>query len=309
MSTVNLSASLSSLQRFATTDPECRSALERVRPILAALAASAVTSVNGDIPTMASIALGAHPDCVRYRDELAALPGDYARALDALPDAARAAVQAQADVAATATPDDETATLADECLRAREMLATALFALADHGYADAQQVHENLAGKSRLDLGRNTLALVTIFEKHWPSVGSKTAVTADELRLVRVLAERLLESVGVKEHGPLVPQEAIDLRDRAFSYFTQTYAKVRRAIRFVRDEAGDGDTIAPSLWSRNAPSSRSANDHAGTRDTTNGAPATSAVSTGGSVSTAVAASASVAAAAAAGVPQNRPFEA
>ncbi len=253
-----ISESIPSLNRFAATDPECLAALERVRPHLAAIPAHDVTPVNGDIPTMASIALGAHPDCVRHRAEIAALPGDYAAALDALPDAARAAVQAQANVAASTEANDDAALFGDDCTKARELLATALLALAASGYADARQVHDNITGKSRVDIARNTLALVTMLEERWSRVSAKTAVTAEELRAMRVLAERLIESVGVKDHGPLAPHAVSDTRDRAFIFFTETYGKVRRAIQFVRGEAGDGDKIAPSLWSKSPSPARPA---------------------------------------------------
>lgn len=302
---INLSESIPSLNRFASSDPECLAALERVRPSLAAIPEHDVTGVNGDIPTMASIALGAHPDCVRHRAEIAALPGDYAAALDALPDAARAAMQAQANVAAAAAADDEAATLGDDCTKARELLATALLALAAHGYADARQVRDSMTGKSRLDVGRNTLAMVTMMEERWTRVSTKTAFTAEELRAVRVLAERLIESVGVKEHGPLTPRDEIDTRDRAFAYFAQTYGKVRRAIQFIRGEAGDGDRIAPSLWSKSAAPARAAAKPADGADGSTDAPATGTQTPGTTVPSSPVVTPH---APPAGVPQNSAFE-
>jgi len=136
-----------------------------------------------------------------------------------------------------------------------------------------------------------------MLEERWDRVHTKTAVTAEALRAVRVVAERLIDSVGVREHGPLAPQADIDTRDRAFTYFTKTYAKVRRAIQFVRGEEGDGDKIAPSLWSKSAAPTRPAADPAighaaggggsgvGGADGSTEAPATPTKSLGTSVST------------------------
>ncbi len=225
-------------------------ALERVRARLAQYGAAEILAVNGDIPVMATIAFGALPDCERFRTELAALPGCL-DALDALHDAASAAVEADTRFAVASRPRDRTGALANECIRARRLLATALLALSDHGFFDGKKVRESLLGKSRPAIARDVITLATLFELRWHDVRGRTAVTEEMLRGARVLAEQLMDAVGAKTHGPIGRDAAADLRDRAFTYFVKTYDTVRRGIRFVRDSVGDAERVAPSLWSSN----------------------------------------------------------
>jgi len=130
----------------------------------------------------------------------------------------------------------------------REQLFADAQGLGRRGLLEASQVDKLRSGVGYKNVAFDVLGLVGLFRERAQALAGKTAVTAQELDHAAERAQQLVTAVGLKEQSSVGVTAAALLRQQAFTLFTQAYDEARRAIGFLRWHAGDGDTIAPSLW-------------------------------------------------------------
>ena len=106
---------------------------------------------------------------------------------------------------------------------------------------------ELAGGTGYRDMAFDVLQLVGAFRKDWASIELHTPVTSTELDQSEALANVLVTTLGENGQADSNSSPSAELRRRAYTYFVQTYDEVRRAITYLRWEAGDADEIAPSL--------------------------------------------------------------
>jgi len=88
--------------------------------------------------------------------------------------------------------------------------------------------------------------------EEWPKISEHAHTTLDEVTTAYRVAARLTRIVGLREQGPARLSAATELRMRAFTVLIRTYEETRDAIAYVRRHQGDGDSIAPSLYTGKA---------------------------------------------------------
>jgi hypothetical protein len=67
-----------------------------------------------------------------------------------------------------------------------------------------------------------------------------------------VSESELVPIIGLTDQAPATLGESASIRQKAFALFVRTYENARRAVLYLRSEAGDGDDIAPSLYANRA---------------------------------------------------------
>jgi hypothetical protein len=221
---------------------------ERVEAEVRAVPERDLVLVNLDVPSAVATALGAWPEIVQRREEVAALKGVDIAKFDKIRDYAFALGHAHSEYRAALGPADPIGTLAEEVTEAREQLFADAQGLGRRGLLEASRVEKLRSGVGYKNVAFDVLGLVGLFRERAQDLAGKTAVTAQELDQAAELAQRLVTAVGLKEQSPATITAAALLRQQAFTLFTQAYDEARRAIGFLRWHAGDSDTIAPSLW-------------------------------------------------------------
>lgn len=223
---------------------------ERVKAELDALDPDDLVQVNLDVTSAVTTTLGVVPEVKNLRETIAReLPSFDLAAFDKLEDYAYALHHAQAGyLAATQPPDDIQAT-AEEAQKARDQLKKDATALAGRGLLDGNQVGQLKGGNSHRNLALDLEILHRILKTAWPSIEGKSAITLEELQKASKLSLALMRAVGLREQGPAVLAAAVDTRLRAFTKFREVYENTRRAVAYLRADAGDADAIIPSLFS------------------------------------------------------------
>ena len=225
-------------------------ALERVRKEAEALREDELATINMDIPVAVSTALGALANVRAMREEVVTeLPKHPIESIDRLDTYAYAAWYAHLLALPASTSPAIVKTLEDEATPLREDLLGDAESLARRKKLDAKTVAEIRAGSGQVDKANDLVALAALFTHKWADIHDKTTATEAEIQRAAELGPLLLAALGVREVGAATaPNEAADLRKRAFTLFVNAYDQCRRAAAYLRWDEGDADELVPSLW-------------------------------------------------------------
>ncbi|HEU4405439.1 MAG TPA: hypothetical protein VFS43_09135 [Polyangiaceae bacterium] len=226
-------------------------ALELLRAEIDALPRGEARRINVNVPAAAILALGALPKIMALRDTmLAKLVDPPLEALDKLADYALAAAQAHARVSPRGEGETRVRTLLNEAGPLRERMLLNAESLANFGLLDATRVASIRRGAGHVDTAQDLLALSAVFGEAWPTLASKTPLTAADVARAAQLGELLLEALGHRQSGAdgsADPDAAEERLAKAYELFFRAYDECRRAVIYLRWHEGDADQIAPSL--------------------------------------------------------------
>jgi hypothetical protein len=239
---------------ISSSSPElAQAALDKLRPRLAALRPEEVLPVNVDIPTAASIALGAHERMLELRPAIVEhLHSHAVELLDELPTYALAAWYAHLISLPAADNGDRARKLMEEAVPLRESLLVAAEALAHRGLLDPGRVADIRAGQGNIDRASDLVGLADLFLQAWPQIAQKTAVDRAEVERAAALGPELLAALGSRglaEKQRSSP-ETRDLRARAFTLLLNAYEECARAVTYLRWHEDDAEAFAPTLRPR-----------------------------------------------------------
>ena len=209
---------------------------------------SGEVQVNADIPTAASIALGAYGRMIQLRPLIVEqLPRHPVELLDELPSYAAAALYAHLISLPPAGNGERLNKLLDEAAPSRDALLLAAEALAPRGLLDADKVAGIRSGLGNLDRANDLAALADIFKQAWPQIASKTAVERAEVDRAASLGMELLVALGEKGLGErrASTPEARELRARGFTLLINAYEQCTRAVAYLRAQEDDLDAYVP----------------------------------------------------------------
>jgi hypothetical protein len=207
--------------------------------------------VNLDIMFAVATALGRIAGLKRFRTELASLPGFDIERFDKLETYALAAGHAHAlHVRATSSPD--VTALVEAATGLREILLADATALGRRGLIGTRSLTTLKGPLGYRNLAFDLSALSSALSEAWPRLEGKTAITMGELSEARLLCDRLLSAVSLRERASSSASATAMARQRAFTLFTRAYDQTRRAFTYLRWEHGDVDELVPSLYDRRA---------------------------------------------------------
>ena len=203
-----------------------------------------------DLSTAVTTVRGALPEILAHREEMRKLVGLDQRLIDGLEDYALAAAEANALYDVAIPPREDIAALNQEALALRERFRDDVVALAGRGLIDRARLtpFKGLVGYKNVAF--ELVDYVTLLWEAWPEIQGKTAVTLEELEKAKQLGEHLTLLAGLRDQAPAVAAEAARVRKQALALLVRSYDEVRRALSFLRWREDDGDSIAPSLYTR-----------------------------------------------------------
>lgn len=227
---------------------------KKVEEQILALSSNDTGRVTADVPTAASIALGALANLEQLRPEFARLAdgGKAIQALDSLHDYALAAFFAHLEMAPDAS-QGELARLLEQARPLRENLLRVAEGLAGFGLLSAAAVASIREGSGNLDLAKDLTQLGALFSSNWEAVSSKVPFERALVDEASRLGTVLLRTIGAREVGEVRrdPNNGWEsLRARAFRLLMNAYEELRRATQYVRWYEGDAVAYVPSLHAR-----------------------------------------------------------
>jgi hypothetical protein len=233
----------------ATVQPRVRSALESVRPELAAIGENKLEPIMLEIQHATSTARGALTEIMTLRPQIvAAVPGFDVNALDKLELYALALLQADASLRIATASSEPLVALGEEGARLRALMLSDANALALRGLLNGASLSHLKGPNGYRNISADILAMATLLRSNWGTISNKTGVSLEELDRAEVVAEQLNKLVGDREQAPATAAAVSLERQQVYTLFVRAYDQVRRAVTFLRWDKGDADEIAPSLY-------------------------------------------------------------
>ncbi len=234
-------------RNFDPNHPAFTRALADLRPQLDALASDRLETIRHDVEAAVVLAIGVAPKAMALEAAARAELGEpAAAAFELLERAARACGRAHADHLINLHGAD-LEEMVGSLSETRSLLLLEAQSLVQRKRMSASLLAELAGGTGYRAMGFDVLQLVGAFRKEWPAIEAHTPVTVLELDQAEALANALVTTLGDNDQAQSQSSPSADLRRRAYTLFVQTYDEVRRAVTFLRWEAGDADEIAPSL--------------------------------------------------------------
>jgi hypothetical protein len=220
----------------------------RVLPEIEALPVEELIPVNLDVPVAITTSLGALPEILALRDQIANLPHSPIRVIDGIENYAFALSVANSQYLSAVRPADDLEELTEEGTKVRETLALTAEMLAHHGLIDKNTLNNLQGPNGYRNLASDLGVLSNVLRDAWPNIQGKCAIEFSEIERATKLGQRLMRVVGLREQGPAIIAKATDVRNRAFTLLTRAYDEARRAVTYLRWHDGDVDRVAPSLY-------------------------------------------------------------
>jgi hypothetical protein len=280
-----------------------REAYERAAPAAQALKAEDLITINIDVPSAVTTAVGALPQIMPFREKAAALPGFDVSAFDQLETYTFATGVAHTLYMGASAGPAELVKLNEQAMDLRNILYADAVALATRGLISGDRIGEFKANIGYKNLAFDLMALSGVIRQSWDKIVGKTAITLGDLDQADLLCDQIVNAVGTKEQAPVVAAESSTQRQRHFTLFVNAYDQVRRAISFLRWDEDDLESIAPSLYAGRSGRAKTDNP----QPTPAPVPVPAPPVTGATATTTPAAPNSAAPAPAAGLPGASPF--
>lgn len=225
-----------------------REAYERATPAARALKTEDLVTINIDVPSAVTTAVGALPQILPFREKAAALPGFDVSVFDQLETYTFATGVAHTLYMGASAGPAELVKLNEQAMDLRNTLYADAVALATRGLISGDRIGEFKANIGYKNLAFDLMALSGVIRQSWDKIVGKTAITLGDLDQADLLCDQIVNAVGTKEQAPVVAAESSAQRQRHFTLFVNAYDQVRRAISFLRWDEDDLESIAPSLY-------------------------------------------------------------
>ncbi len=244
-----MSTPIQSTQSSPTLEDRFIAAFKRREAAIAAVPDAELMHTNLDVPTAYTTILGASPRLVALRDEIVReLPSFDPSVVDGLVDDALALSSAHARwTIATQLGASLPETMA-EAMKQRDRLYVHAGSFVDAGFFHRANVDEIRSTGSYRGVSFEIISLVQLFSDHWAEIAAKSLLSREEILAASAVADRLTAQVAERDARPKATAAATLVRDKAFTLLVRHYDEVRRAVGYLRWNAGDADTLAPSLY-------------------------------------------------------------
>lgn len=234
--------------RFDPDSPAFTRSYQDLRPKLDLITSDATLQIRHDIEASVLLALGVASAVARYREEARAqLDERAAEAFDLLGPAAQACGRAHADHQ-VALHGADLESMAGSLSDVRAVLRLEAIALVQGKVMPGSVLQELKGGTGYRDLAFDVLQLASVFRGRWAEVEAHTALAMVEIDRAEAAANAFLTTLAENQQRVGTSPSA-DIRRRAYTFLVRTYEEVRRAMTFLRWDAGDVDELVPPLSS------------------------------------------------------------
>jgi len=232
-------------------------AFKQLMPEMAALKGNKLLPVNVDIESVTALVLSSLPAIRNLREELLATfrKFDIERfdRLELYPWCLQHAQTAYLSASRKVECSEE---VIDAGTKLRRRLSNEARVLAERGLIDRTRIQHLSRTKGYHNLSTDLAILATVLQDAWPKIEGKCAVPTQDLATAAELSGVFVRAASRLEKPPEDVVVANDWRKRAFTNLHRVYNRVRLAVLYTRDEDGDGDKIAPSLFTTRGRRSR-----------------------------------------------------
>jgi hypothetical protein len=232
------------LYRFDATLGE--QAFRELRAEYDAISPNALSPINVDVITAASIAFAASPRVASLRERIAGeLPRFDVTLVDKLPRYASTAWYATAVNLPVSAKPNEYDSLFEQATKKRELLLVAAAPLVYHNILDGDAIQSIRDGRGELDTITDLASLASLYDAQWAQIDGQSTVKRDDVDTARILSAQLFAYASMKIHGAQPTPISADQRQRAFTALDQAYGKIRRAVQYLLGD--EADAIVPTL--------------------------------------------------------------
>jgi hypothetical protein len=247
-------------------------AYDRALSASQALNVEDLITINIDVPTAITTAVGALPGMLIYRDQANTLTGFDKTVFDQLETYTLATGHAHTNYMAASAPPEAIIQLNSTGMALRQTLYLDALALAQRGLISGDRIAEFKANIGYKNLAFDLMALAGLLRSNWATISGRTGLLLSELDQADTIGAQLVNAVGAREQAPAAVAEVSLQRQRNFTLFVNAYDQARRAISYLRWDQGDLEQIAPSLYAGRASKKKPDETQPGTAPTA-GAPA------------------------------------
>ena len=154
-------------------------AYQRALPTAKALDAAELVTINIDVPTAVTTAVGAMQKIMAFRDRIAKeLPSFDVTHLDELQTYTLATGHAHAMYSAASAPPEAIQALNEQGLALRDLMYSDAVALSNRGLISGDKLSEFKTNVGYKNLAFDLLGLSVLLRNSWSAIASKTAVTS-----------------------------------------------------------------------------------------------------------------------------------
>jgi len=223
-----------------------------------ALPATELARLNVDIQRAPIIVLGALPQILPFRADLAKVGGLRLDCLDTLEWHALATSHAESRYFGVSKGPARVEALAKQVGTWRVLMLQDMTVMVTRELLPAEKQRELKARVGYQDLPYALLGLIAAYRADWTKLNGHTTVREHELDAAESTAEELIRALATRAERYKAIRAANEQRRRNFTLLARAYDEVRRGIHFLRWYAGDADDIAPSLYQGHGGSRRKA---------------------------------------------------
>ncbi len=252
------------VRTFVADFEDVGSAYKRVEAELEALDATALSPMNLDVVTAASVVLGVADGVLSYRARIAKLPEFDMVHIDKLVDYAKAVwfLHATNQPAVSAKEADA---LIKEAGDLRAKLLVWALPLVAGGHFTEEAVARVRDGGGFKDLASDLVGLVAMYRSKWETVGLIIGVTEQEIERAAQLGTAVFAIAAARENTTERPTADGSLRlRRAWTRLEFAYSEARRAIDYLRTRNVPLEEIVPNLRRNAGPGKKPATETEGT---------------------------------------------
>ncbi len=222
-------------------------ALSQVRAELEKLSTDELMQQNIVAIDALATVRGVLRELMGLRSLMLKLPDFNAEYLDRLELYAMAFAGAHAQYQILKEHNKEPAALVREGLALRCRLVNDIKVLVRRGLIAPEALRKLHNQRSYAKVASDLLLLAALFHTHASVIAGKCAATAEEIARADTLADKLTVVVSHRRKPLEAEVEALEVRRRAFTAFFRAYSQVRRAVQYLRYDAGDAERFAPPL--------------------------------------------------------------
>jgi hypothetical protein len=225
-----------------------RAAYDALLPRIRAFPEASIRRINADVGAVGAAVLSRVPAILAHRAAMARLPDFPIADVDDLELLASATLHAEAlhqTANASPPPIEE---LVQEGMELRDFLVHESESFVLRKLLDRSALAGLDGGNGRRKLGLDLIAVVNAVRPILADGKVRSGLAPEDLDRAEALGTRIVKVVAEREAAESQGSEIQLLRAKVFTMLVKAYDQVRRALAYLRHDAGDADEIAPSLF-------------------------------------------------------------
>lgn len=231
---------------------EASKAFERVGPEIQAVDVNALSALNVDVGSAASVALGVAPRMLALREQAAQLAGFDIRCMDRLKDYAMATWFLHVNLLPP-SQQAEHVPLVNQVVRLRGKLMVWAEPLVESGIFTRDALAHIKKRRGHKDAAGDVVALVNLYRSCWDRIHGMCGVTEEDLTQGDVIGPALFAALSRREQALSTPSHSSLLLRQAWTLLDRAYDQCQRVVTYLRWDEGDVAAFAPNLRRNSGP--------------------------------------------------------